>query len=313
MFDSLTLAQPSVDMDKIREWGGEICSSYFNAGAVPTDTLTKIARSESLTPDHIQVLAAEANKAIHNAKYANMKEKYHAADFPLADAKTAICALQVDGGNTQTKIAAVFQPPKMDGPELDLYKAFGIDKPGPMDKTAGVTRNLKVAGEKLSLMKQKVDDKIILTKEAAASSEVKFLKMARQAVLEGGSNFSERMKVIGTLGHFAKIAAGDGELPKKASSRVMAKLCYAMGKEGMITPSQSREAMEYYMGKTADQKAPAALISENLQAQVINGTHPLYITLKTICDNEAEVLRHEGQSKLIAEKAKILGQKVRAL
>lgn len=307
--DSIHMAEAKVNMDTIREWSGEISTSYFNAGADPTYTLTKIAKSESLTPDQIKTLAAEANKAIHQSKYAKVEDKYHAANFPLADAVRVINDLQVDGG--EVKIAKEMPIPNLPDAGPDAFQMFGIEAPAPMDKTASIKGQSKHVMEKLALLDSKLGDILIKTEAEKVASERRFLKMARQSLLEENNSVS-RMQVIGQFDHFIKEASKADQRLEKVGNKLMAKLCFVVGQEGKLEPSHAKEAMAYFM-KTGDQKAPASLISDNLQAQVINGVHPLYITLKTIGDKEADLLRYEQEKELVQDKVRILGQKVRAL
>lgn len=301
--DSFSLAEPAIDMTTIREWAGEIGNSYLKAGVEPTHSLCKIAQAESLTPHQIEVLAAEANKAIHSAKYASISEKYHAADFPLADAKRAIASLQLDGGST--KIAAEFSPPKFEDKGPDAYEMFGI-KPEVMDKTASVRHEVKHATAKSELLLQKLNDKLITLEYEKTAAERDFIKQARQIMLDQDSAAS-RMKVLGVFDHFVKVAG------MKQGKGALAKLAMVLAREGKLEPLAAQEAVEYFMSKTADQKAPQALISENLQAQIINGNHPLYITLKTVGDREADLLRFEAERDLVQDKLRLLKQKIRAL
>lgn len=300
--DSHEYSTPAVDMESIREWAGEIASSYLKVGAEPTQSLQKIAQSESLTPDQVQVLAAEANKAIHNAKYASVEEKYHAADFPLADAAKAIQMLQLDGG--KVKVAMELPPPKL--PEIDFHEMFGV-KPEEFDKTASVVHELKTAAVRADLLLQKIADQVEIATHKKQASEREFIKTARAHLLEEGGS-SARMKMLGTLAHLVKTAGYDA-----IGNKALAKLAALLGKEGKLEPKHAKAAIDYFLSKEADQKAPQELISENLQARVINGQHPLYIRLKTIADNEAHLLRFEQERDLVQDKVRILKQKIRAL
>lgn len=303
MFDFLTSGvSAGVTMANMREWAGEIANSFFNANALPTDTLTKIARSEELSPHQIQVLAGEANKYIHTHKYASAEEKYHAADFPLADAKQAIASLQLDGGSI--KVAAHFVDPIFEDKGPDAYEMFGI-KPEVLDKTASVKHQVKTAEEKLELLKQKLDDKSFMLKSAYEKATYDFIKMARQCLIEE-SNSADRMKVLGQLDQFVKIAKS------KSGKKLLAKVAFVLMKEGKLEPSIANRSISYFT-KEADEKAPQELISDRLPTQVINGDHPLYITLKTVGDLEAQLLRHEQEGLLVQDKLKILKQRARAL
>jgi hypothetical protein len=302
-FDLGSFRESNLSMEHFREWAGEIASSYLKGGAAPTETLCKIAQSEELSPHQIEVLAGEANKLIHTHKYASATDKYMAADFPLADARQAISTLAIGG---ETKVAAAMPDPVFDD-ELDVHKAFGIPPEGPMDKTASVKHQLKTASEKLAMLQEKLTDKIYLEKCAADEAERTFIKQARQMVLTGGYDSSSRMKVLGNLDHFVKCASMEFARPS------LAKLAYVLSKEGMLLPNDASIAMGYFMSKEADCKAPASLISENLKAQVVNGTHPLYITLKTFQDHSTRMTGARERSYIVDDQLKILRQRVRAL
>jgi predicted nucleotidyltransferase len=231
-----------------------------------------------------------------------MDEKYFAADFPLANAKEVIRNLQ--GGTT--KIAGAFVDPIIpmtEGP--DAYDMFGV-KPEVMDKTASIKHQLKYASEKTALLNQKIEDEIIMKTASLEAGEKNFIKTARAMVLEG-YNSNERMQTLGYIYHFTKQAGY-----QKVGKKLMAKLAYVLAKEGMLEPRHAKVANDFFT-KEADLVAPPELISQNLNVQIVNGTHPLYITLKTVGENEADLLRWNRDADFVQDKARILKQKIRAL
>jgi hypothetical protein len=294
-----------LSLEHARELAGEIASSYFSGGVAPTSSLQKIAQSEELTPHQIEVIAAEANKAIHAHKYAALDEKYFAAEFPLADAKQVIQSLQSGG---TVKVAAQFTPPKNPISDFDPFKAFGVE-PEMMDKTASVKNHLKVAEVRMELLQQKQQDQSLLTKEAAQATETKFIKQARQMALVGDTSL-ERMNTLGWIYQFAKQASFE-----KVASPALAKVAYVLKREGMLEPVHAQKAMDFFMQKTADQTAPTELISENLQGKVmvINGQHPLYITLKTMEDYSKTRPDLDHQISICDDKLNAVRQKIREL
>jgi len=298
------LAERQVDMESIRDWSGEIANSYLRGGVEPTETLKKIAQAEELTPHQVEVLACEANKTIHQAKYASVEEKYHAADFPLADAKMALQGIQIDGGCE--KVAVVMPRPKFEDKGPDAYAMFGV-KPEVMDKTASVKHQVKTAYAHSELLLQKLNDKVMWLHNEKMAAERSFIKEARQCLLEESSS-DARLKVLGEFDNFVKCAE-----MSNIGQPILAKVCLVMAKEGKLEPARAKECVNYFMSKEADNKAPASLISDNLQARIINGQHPLYITLKTIGDKEADFLRFQDQRNEVQSKVRILGQKIRAL
>jgi len=303
-FDPISFAEQKVTLDHLREWSNSIAASYLNAGVSPTTSLTKIAQSEELTPDQIKDLAGRANQVIHQHKYAAAKEKYAAADFPHADARTAIASLQTGGA---TKLAYSMPAPICDDGGFDTYAMWGIkpDNTDQLIKKASLKHEMKAAHLKLANMKSKTDDQEFLTKVAADAAEAKFVKLARQYALSDSSS-ADRMKTLGGISHFAKCAGLDARRP-------LAKLAYVLGGEGKLTPAHTKLALQYFLSKEADCKAPQELISEWLPARVVNGEHPLYITLKTFHDHQARMADHRGRSSLVDDRLQILSQRIRAL
>lgn len=301
-FEPKSYKERSPDMATFREWAGSIANSYLNGGVLPTASLTKIAQSEELTPHHIEVLAAEANKEIHRIKYASATDKYFAADFPLANAREVIGKLQVDGGTE--KVAVRIPDPVFQPKEVDMYKMWGIE-PEPVDKTASLRPQLRSAAERCEVLARGYEDKAILSKFSADAAAEKFIKLARQFVNQE-ENPSDRMKALGKLDHFVKSAE------MLEGRQLLAKVAYILGREGKITPAQTKVAFNYFI-KEADMKAPEELISSWLPAQIVNGEHPLYITLKLHKDCKKSFSDNYDRHKLIEDRLGTIHQKVRAL
>lgn len=301
-FEPGGFSERKLSMDYFREWAGQIANSYLNSGVPPTDSLCKIASQEDLTPHHIEVLAAEVNKEIHRIKYASAKDRYFAADFPFADSKKAIALLQSDGG--ELKVASVMPAPSFKDNGPDPFEMFKV-KPQEMDKTASIRHQLKVASIKGELVEQKLSDELTLNKYATIAAEQSFIKEARQVVL-GGSSSASRLRLLGTLDHFVKSAGiAEGRKP-------LAKLAYVLGKEGLLEKADCELAVTYLL-KSADCKAPTEMISEGLPGRVVNGNHPLYITLKTLRDKGREGSELVRKDKLVQDSFDLVRQKVRAL
>lgn len=301
-FNTRDFQQPRISMDTIREWSGSIANSYLNAGTPPTESLMKLAHTEDLPPHHIELLAGEINKLIHTAKFANASDKYFAADFPHADARQVISSLQASGS---VKVAARAPDPVFtdNGPSAD--EMFGVEVK-PMDKTAELRSELGGAHEKLALLKNKADDALLLAKYATRGAEVAFIKQARQLCL-GADNASERLQALGLIGHMVKTAKVDEARP------ALAKLAALLGEEGLLLPGQSSKAVDFFLKKEADAKAPTELISGWMQAKVINGNHPLYISLKTFRDCTQRERECSERRNLLDDKLNVVRERVRAL
>lgn len=310
-FDVGSFNRPSYTMEHFKEWASQIANDYTSTGITPTESLKKIASQNDFSPDQIRLLAAEANKHIHQQKYASADDKYHAANFPLADAKEVVQTLQTDGG--QVKVAADFSEPKFSKPELDLFRAFGVDRkdnddPTDILKTASVKHDCSRALEKLSYLKSRVSDKVTIGEHQKNSSERNFIKVARQFILQTGSSSEERLQVLGVIDHFAK-QGGMNDVAKIP----LAKTAMLLKKEGMVEPLPAERVAKYFMSKNADEQAPQDLISPFLEARVINGNHPLYIALKTHKDNSAALNLNQERYQVIDDRLKIFKSKVRSL
>lgn len=303
-FDTRSFQETKLSLETVREWAGSIANEYLLSGTLPTQALCKIAQVEELTPPQIEMVAAEANKLIHTQKHASMKDKYFAADFPHANAKEVIGKLQASGGGV--KLAAQLLDPifKPQGP--DEHAMFGI-KPEVMDKTASVRRELKDAYEKVALLKQKTEDRLFLLKSACADAEREFIKKARQMVLSSANSPTERLQVIGSIDHFVKCAG------MRFARTSLAKLAHVLKQEGLLLPQSAEETIDYFMSKEADVKAPDELISPWISARVVNGNHPLYITLKTFRDATQEARDCSHRYNLIHDQVEMVKQRIRAL
>lgn len=305
-FNADDFSKTALSMEHFREWANSVASSYLNSGIEPTTSVVKIAKAENLTPNQVKVLASEANKVIHQTKYASEDVKYHAANFPLADAAKAVAAMQVDSGTE--KVAFEMKAPVFADKGPDAFEMFGVTAEDETHvKTASVKNRMKVASEKANLLKNVTSENIVLEKVAAVSAEKAFIKTARQVIIQNDSA-EDRMRTLGFIDHFTK-QAGFKDISRKA----LAKLAFVLGKEGLILPGHAKQAVTYFMSKSADEKAPSSMISEWLTSKVVNGDHPLYITLKTYRDRSNALNVSENRYQLVDDRLELLGQKARAL
>jgi hypothetical protein len=302
-FEPGSFGARKLSMDHFRDWAATIAGQYLKEGILPTDALCKTAQAEDLTPDSISVLAAEINKEIHRQKFAAVKDKYFAADFPLADAGTAIKSLQADGG--REKIATAMPEPIIKKAEADPFEAFGV-KPEPLDKTASVKHEMRHAEQKLASMARILSDRVEILESQIESTAQSLVKKAQQFVLENANTQAERVAAFDQLNRFVQASSFHFAAP------MMKQAAAALGHVGLLTKSQV-EAIGSEFKKTADMKAPESLISETLPAQIVNGNHPLYISLKTFHDQHNALNLCYRQLKMTQDELKIIRQKVRAL
>lgn len=306
-FNFENIKKPDFDIQHAREYANSVANNYVSSGIAPNESVVKLASSEGWTPEQIKVVATEANKAIHSVLYKTASEKYHAADFPLADVSKILETLQIHDG--QDKIAAQFVDPILEkeyGPSAE--DMFGV-KVEELDKTASVKGHVKVAQEKAGLLRQKIYDDLSMENLRIDNAEKAFMKEARQLIMQNSLTALDRYKTFGTCYQFAK-TAGFEEISKES----FAKLAFVLGKEGLIETNRAKEAMNYFMDKTADQKVPEHLISKNLTGlEICNGEHPLYITLNTVDIHKRRKEGLENRFKIVQDTLDGLSQRIRAL
>lgn len=306
-FDTADFKPASLTMSTLRQWASDVCQSHLQAGSDPTESLCKIAKDHALTPHQVEVLAGEINKTIHTAKYASVEDKYHAAGFPLADSRRALAQLQV-GSSEKTASARIEMPDPIIGANknFDFFGAFQV-KEETMDKTASIKKEVSSLMQKVSQETQQARDAAYLAKCASENSEFAFIKEARQMVLPGLDQ-ADRLSRFANVVHAVKCAN-----MYEAAKKPLAKLAFSLAKEGLISEDRAARVMDYLLEKKADETAPQEIISEYLNAKVVNGNHPLLIKLKTYIDARERLECEEQRCNVCDDKNKILGQRIRAL
>lgn len=314
MFGLDSFHQPTISMGDVKNWAAGVRDQHLQEGADPTDSLIKIARERGLTPHQVGVLAGEINKTIHIAKYASVEDKYHAADFPLADSQNALEALQIGDGSE--KVAFSLPDPKCED-DFDYDAAFGIQKDvseeALQEKNASLDTSklrgeVKTAHMKLARMKQEQDRKAFMTKHARDVAEIDFIKTAQGDILSNSLNAADRLRNLGAIAHACK-CAGMYEHARKP----LAKLAMVLAERGYVEKDTADKVSEYFLEKNADEVAPQELISEFLRAKVVNGNNPLLISLKTFKDADERAEEEANRKRLVDDRNLIFAQKIRAL
>jgi hypothetical protein len=309
LLDVSKMRSSGFDMMTARECANNVANAYINEGLEPNDYLCKMAAERSFTPEQVKIVATEANKAIHSYRYKEASDKYSAADFPLADAKLILSKLQAHD-ESQVKVAAHFTAPKISqGATLvqSDYDFFGII-PEEMDKTASVKQKLSAGLEKTALLRDKVQDRLVDLQNQFNAAEESFIKEAKEMILVNGVNEAERYRTLGSIFHFTKQA---GKLDCAKNS--LAKLAHVLKAQEILSPELADEAFNFFV-KEADQQAPTHMISKHLDGvEIVNGNHPLYITLDTISHCKQESEHEQNRYKMIMDTLGNIKQKIRAL
>lgn len=267
MFGYLATGSPvkSVDLQLVQEFAKQAASAFLGETNAPlNDTITKIAASEKLGQDQIELICQEANKLVNTSLFNSSVNKY--TQFELADSSVIL------GGTEKVAHAEALHENLANdyrfSPKEDKAYFTGFT----LTKTAGhdgmkVPKKFAVrAGrEKVAQMAERLKDDIITYDFLRRGLEKQFVKTARNYLLPYG--LKARRDLFPYISKFCKEAG----LSTTSTSNLMSLLNNVMVGQGFIE-------------KAADIKADPELISDNLDARIVNGTHPLYIIVKTIKD-----------------------------
>lgn len=300
-FNTSSYKEPALSMETFREWAGAIANGYFTCGTPPTELLCKIASTEELTPHQVEVLAGEVNKAIHTVKHASAKDKYLAADFPLADSKEALKSLQGNSGMIG-KFAVEIPRPVCNDTGPDAYEMWGIT-PQALDKTASLRAEMNYASQKTAMLRSKLSDKALLSKYAAEKAEEVFIKEARQHVLEGQDS-EERLLKLAYIHEFTKLI----DYPE--AKPMLAKLAYVLGREGMLEPLAAKIASECLSKGT---NHPLLKVAEHLLPKVARSGTTLEAALKTFRQHRATYQSCAERGVVVDDRLGELGQRLRVV
>lgn len=310
----------TASLDVLKEYAKHASHNFMGKDKVPlTHTIQKTAQVENLSPEEISIVCQEANKAVHSHMFKTAEDKY--VDFEIADPNVIVSNLEKSIQKTASvnhydaAFDAVFGKTAS---ENEISSDFDL-APGEQNAYQNDFQFSQTAGhdglktpqehiDKIAMahakneLEQNIDD-IIMIESSIDGLKKEFVKVARNQMLS--SSLHERPQQFGYIAKFCKEAG----MVDKQINEMIDLTAHVMYKQGLLE-------------KTADLKADAQYISDNLDARVVNGTHPLYITIKTLVDKETrrEALldRHNLIKTRLCEYADnqgsvIQGQKVKEL
>jgi hypothetical protein len=290
MFSFLVDEAPdkSVDLELIGEFAKEASSAFLGPGQIPLNqSIVKIAKAENLTPENINLLCQETNKQVHQHMFKTAEDKY--IDFSIANPNEIMCELE-GSEKTASEQLQRFSDLSSDyeaapGETETYFNDFTITKTaGKCGLYDNSKRKKKAAIEKLAFEKQKIKEELFIKEAEIESAEKRFVKVARNQLLQ--YPLQNRRSQFPYLAKFCKEAG----MRRSRANQLLGLLDHVMVRQGLLE-------------KSADIKADPELISENLNARIINGTHPLQIEVKTIVekDKEKELIEDRGHN-LIKDK-----------
>lgn len=261
--------------------------------------IIKIAQQESVTPVQIGFLTAEANQTVWKNLYDLDKKASYS--FKPVDPKEVLDQLQSEGPS-MSKQASVHSDylGAPQGPALDQSWNMSIKTYGTMTKTASERKELKHVLqnrlEKMALAQEQLISREITAESMVEVSESEIVKQAKQMIME--LPFEDRPAGLGKIAEVVRATM----LPKKKdkeAARLIVKISSLLKKHGLI--------------KAADLKAPEQYINSKMPARIVNGRHPLYITIDTLVNRWNELDQIRQGREIVDSSLPVLKEKVRGL
>lgn len=274
--------------------------NYLSENKKPlNESLKKIASSEELTPVQVQYVAAEANRGVWQKLFG--MDKAASYDFPMADVSVILEGLSVKHASAVVDMdnEDYMAPPLSEKvASFDPFAALGIvqadfAKTASAEARKDVKRQLEYRYQKLAQVKEDIYVKQMELGTAIDNAEREFVKQARELIMQ--QPLHERAEA------FAKIATFVSGVEGKPQYKVnlLRKFAHVLQGQGLI--------------KKADLKAPEAYINENTTAQIVNGRHQLYFTVKTIMDNYDQHLHLHDRQCIVDGSLPVIEEKIREL
>ena len=247
----------SMSLDVLHDFAKQAAHEYMASHQTPlNESISKIASTENLSPEHVAIVCQEANKLVHTELFKTAEDKYTV--FDIAKPEEIISNLE------NTEKVASFETDDYDlGPD-EGQNDFSLCKTaGHSGFSKSELSQKKEKLEKLAFQKQEIADQYYQVHTELEKLENQFVKIARNMLLP--YRIDQRRDNYSTIATFCKKAGVD----ESTTSRLINLLDKVMESQGLIE-------------KTADSKVSPDLISENLNVRIINGDHPLYVVVKTI-------------------------------
>jgi len=247
--------------------------------------LKKVASSERLAPVQIPVLTGEANGIVWKGLYDLDKKASYS--FVPVNPDEVVGELQAVAPVLCKQASEDYMAPPegsraMKKQASDTWTAF-LPTNG-HQKLASDKRLLKHELtnrlEKTAAASERLSDKQIEITSQIEALEIKFIKEARQMLIE--MPFTDRGEGLKKIAEFVRSAVSDPKRKNK-TALLIAKIAHVLTVQGLY--------------KFAEQQAPESLINYDIPAKIVNGNHALYITINTLggkWDEEEHLRTHRG-------------------
>jgi len=298
--------QSRVAADRLDILAKTAAKRYVEERAPLTDTIRKIAAENDLNSNQIERVCEMANIATHRALWSKTAEKESVA-FPLANPREVVDVVEKRPLDSSDPGSPMISPCSADSDYMGPPK--GISAPGPTMASMfnsdpdSVHNGLSEEPEKKSIV-------IILQKKAAAREDLKS-KILYQGMqlesLEKQAFNAVKQAVLGGASFYqvyeASVGAGLGKVAEEYLPKWQTQIV-----------NEAHGTQRLRLEKLAISKAPADLISENMgNTTVINGAHPVLISLDTVQRKTDEVKQGLHNLLRIDDEVKVFNQRLREL
>jgi hypothetical protein len=298
--------QTKVASDRLDLLAKTAARRYLHESVPLNESIKKIASENDLNPNQIERVCEIANLATHQGLWAKTAQKESVA-FDLADAKTII---RVSGNGTNGAPCDVAPPPSPCGGDSDyMGPPKGIPSPGPsLSSLLGSDpssvhhgmgmeperKRIIVVIQKHAAARKILQDQLVFKGMELESLEKRAYNTIKQCVL-GGESFQR----------IYQAAAGAG-LGKMAEEYL------PLFEDRLI--EEVHGADHRRLVKEAIGRAPEDLISSDMgNTTIINGAHPVMISLDTIQRKTGEIKNGLHNLLRIDDEIKVFTQRMREL
>lgn len=282
--------------DRLELLAKSAAKQYLDNATPLNATIQKIAEENDLNSNQIERVCEMANIATHQGLWSKTAQKDKVA-FPLADAKVVLAACGCPHESPGSMDSDYAGPPKglpIAGPTL--AGLMGVD-PGAGHNGLfedSPRQKIVIVLQKKAAARKEWQDALVLAGAELETMEKKAFNAVKQTVL-GGATFRQLFEAASGVG-LDKIAR---ELLPKFEEKLIA---------------DTHGDVHRRLVKHAISKAPDDLISSNMgNATIINGAHPVLVSLDTIQRKNGEIRNGLQHLLRIDDEVKILNQKLREL
>lgn len=288
-----------VASDQLESFAKIAAKRYLEDGTSLNDAITKIAKENELNAHQIERVCEMANIATHKGLWSKTAQKEKIA-FPLASSKVVLASCGCGGGDATAPApmdADYAGPPSgIPRPGPSLATMMGVDPSAVHNGLEGPNERQRiiVVLQKKAAAHQELKDKLSIKAMELETLEKRAFELVKQTVL-GGATMRD-VVVAATIAGYAKLAA---ELLPKFEERLIA---------------DTHGDVRTRLVKHAIAKVTDDLISENLgNTTVINGAHPVLVSLDTIQRKTDEVKNGLRDLLRIQDDIKVNNQRLREI